>query len=99
LTCRHEKLLFLKFWTTNSNIYTLKIDLDTTKSYSEPMNSDIRSLKFAFEVSFIFVELLAIFSALNLLSAWKFDFQDYLHQFYDIVDLKKLERHFVRHFY
>jgi len=45
LTCRHEKLLSLKFCTANSHIQTLKIDL-------KPMTSDMACLKFAFEVRF-----------------------------------------------
>jgi len=36
----------------------------------------------------IFLELWTIFSALKLLSAWKIEFRDYLHQVFDVADLK-----------
>lgn len=34
----------------------------------------------------IFLKLLAIFSALKLISTWKIQFQDYIHQIFDIAD-------------
>jgi len=51
------------------------------------MKPNFNTLVLKINLLFIFLKLLAIFSALKLLSAWKIEFQDNIHQIFDIVDL------------